>query len=100
MELAVDVIQRARRRFVADRRPHRLATDHTLQAQVRHQPLDRAAGDREAFSLQLPPDLTRAVDAEVLLEDPLNRDLQFGVPPRAGRTLAGINPLGDMRMVG
>lgn len=65
-----------------------------------HQPLDRAAGDRQAFSLQLPPDLTRAVDAEVLLEDPLNHDLQFGVPPGPGRTFGGINPLADMRIVG
>src|SRR5258708_271923 len=29
-----------------------------------------------------------AVDAEVLREDPLNLDLQFGVPLRTGRTLA------------
>ena len=100
MELAVHVIQRAKRCLVADRRPHGLATDHALQAQARHQPLDRAARDRKAFSPQLPPDLTRAVDAEVLLEDPLNLDLQFSVPPRTGRTLTGVDPLGDMRMVG
>src|SRR5256714_9122941 len=100
MELPVDVIQRARRRLVADRRPDRLATDHALQTKARHQPLDGAAGSREAFSPQLPPDLPHAVDAEVLREDPLNLDLQFGVPLRTGRTLAGVDPLGDMRMVG
>ena len=51
MELAVDMIERARRRLVADRRPHGLASDHTLQAEkVRHQPLDGAAGNRKAFS--------------------------------------------------
>ena len=100
MELPVDVIQRAWRRLVADRRPHGLATDHALQAKARHQPLDCAAGEREAFSPELPPDLPRAVDAEVLREDPLNLDRECGVPPRTGRTPAGVDPLGDMRMVG
>src|ERR1700716_123464 len=80
MELPVDVIQRARHRLIADRRPHGLATDRALQAKARHQPLDGAAGDRKAFSPQLPPDLPRAVDAEVLCEDPLNLGLQFAVP--------------------
>src|SRR5436190_10940980 len=100
MELPVDVIQRARHRLIADRRPHGLAADRALQAEARHQPLDGAAGNREAFSPQLPPDLPHAVDAEVLREDPLNLDLQFGVTLRTGRTLAGVDPLGDMRMVG
>src|SRR4051794_25448223 len=94
------MVQRARRRLVADRRAHRFATDHALQAKVCHQPLDGAAGDHKAFSLQLPPDLPRAIDAEVLCEDPLNLDLQFGVPPRTDRTLAGVDPFDDMRMVG
>ena len=83
----------------AGSRPHGLATDRALQAKARHQPLDGAAGNREAFSPQLPPDLPRAVDAEVLREHPLHLDLQFGVPLRTGRTLAGVDPLGDMRMV-
>src|SRR4051795_12387451 len=64
-ELAVDVIERARRCLVADRRPHGLTPDYALQAKARHQPLDGAAGDLKAFSPQLPPDLARAVDAEV-----------------------------------
>jgi hypothetical protein len=98
MELPVDVIQRARHRLIADRRPHGLATDRALQAKARHQPLDGAAGNREAFSPQLPPDLPHAVDAEVLREDPLNLDLQFGVPLRTGRTLADVDPLsGSLR---
>src|SRR4051794_27944545 len=89
MELPVDVIQRARHRLIADRRPHGLAADRALQAKARHQPLDGAAGNHEAFSPQLPPDLPHAVDAEVLREDPLNLDLQFGVPlARAERLLA------------
>src|SRR3981189_1037672 len=100
MELPVDVIQRARHRLIADRRPHGLATDRALQGKAGHEPLDGAAGNREAFSPQLPPDLPHAVDAEVLREHPLHLDLQFGVPLRTGRTLAGADPLGDMRMVG
>ena len=66
LELPVDVIQRTRRRLVADRRPHRLAADHALQAQAR---ISRSTVQRatiEAFALQLPPDLAHAVDAEVL----------------------------------
>ena len=46
--------------------PHGLATDRALQAKALHEPLDGAAGNREAFSPQLPPDLPHAVDAEVL----------------------------------
>lgn len=51
MELAVDLIERTRGSLVADRRPHRLATDRALQAQACHQPLDGTAGDRKALSL-------------------------------------------------
>ena len=79
--------------------PHGLATDRALQAKALHEPLDGAAGNREAFSPQLPPDLPHAVDAEVLREDPLNLDLQFGASLRTGRTLASVDPLGDMCMV-
>ncbi len=71
--------------------PHGLATDRALQAKALHEPLDGAAGNREAFSPQLPPDLPHAVDAEVLREDPLNLDLQFGARcARAERLLASI----------
>jgi len=68
MELAVDLIERARRGLVADRRLHRLAPDHALQAEITYQPLDRAAGKVETFTLHLPPDFPRAVGAEVLGE--------------------------------
>ncbi len=72
--------------------PHGLATDRALQAKALHEPLDGAAGNREAFSPQLPPDLPHAVDAEVLREDPLNLDLQFGARcARAERLLASIH---------
>ena len=90
LELAVDVVQRAWRRLVADRGLDRLAADHALQTHVPHQPRDRAAGDIEAFALELPPDLAHAVDVEVLLEHAPDLDLQGGVPPARGPTrLAG-----------
>jgi hypothetical protein len=40
MELPVNMIERTGRRFVADRRAHRFAADHALQAKLCHQPLD------------------------------------------------------------
>lgn len=49
VELAVDVIQRVWRSFVAERCANRLATDHPLKAHLLHQPFDCAAGDVEPF---------------------------------------------------
>lgn len=66
MELSVDVIQRARRRLVADRCAHRLAPGHPCQAHIAHQSLNGAAGNAEPFTLHLPPDLANAVNREVL----------------------------------
>src|SRR5215207_4559362 len=83
-ELAVHVIQRARCGLIADRRAHRLAPDHPLQAHGLHQTLYGAARNIEAFALQLPPDLANAIDPNVLLEDPANFNLQRGVASRAG----------------
>jgi hypothetical protein len=51
MELTFDLIERTGRGLVAHRRLERLATDHTLQAAVTHQPLHRAAGNIEALTL-------------------------------------------------
>ncbi len=99
-ELAVHVIQRARRGLVADRRAHRLAADHPLQAHAPHPSLHGAAGDVKAFAPQLPPDLAHAIDPEVPLEDPTNLDLQHGVALRTGRPPGGIVPLGGMGMEG
>ena len=67
---------------------------------ARHQPRHRAAGDVEAFAPQLPPDLARAVDPEVLREDAPDLNLQCVVPPRPGRQPGGIDALGDMSVVG
>ena len=69
VELAIDLVERARRGLVADCRADRLAADHPLQAHLPHQPPNSAASDIEAFPLQLPPHLAHAVDTEVLFED-------------------------------
>ena len=45
MELSVDLVERARRRLVADGRPHRLVADYALQAEIAHEPFHRASGD-------------------------------------------------------
>jgi hypothetical protein len=81
-------------------RSHESARLWASQAKVRHQPPHGAAGDREAFPLQLSPDLPHPVDPKVLRENALNFDRQISVPPCAGGPLACVDPLGDMRMVG
>ena len=50
LELPVDPVQRARCLAVGDRGAHDLAAHHTAQAQAPHQPLDRAAGNFNAFA--------------------------------------------------
>lgn len=63
-EPAIDVIEPARRCFVADGRAHRLAPDHPCQAHFAHQPCGRTAGNRKAFPHHLPPDLAHAVKGD------------------------------------
>ena len=70
LELPIDVVQRARRGFVADRGPDRLAADHALQVKASHQPRHSAAGNIVALTLELPPDFAPARDTEVLLYHP------------------------------
>ena len=82
-ELAVDAVQWAGCRPVADRRPDRLAADHALQADDPHQPLHRAAGNSASFPLQLPPDLARTVDLEILREHAPDIRLERLIPPGA-----------------
>jgi hypothetical protein len=68
----VDVIAWTRRSFVGHRSAHALAPDHPLQTHTAHQPFDSAAGNLKALAFELPPDLACAVDAEVLIEHPLD----------------------------
>ena len=80
LERPIDVIDRPIRAVITDGRPGFLATDDALKPQGAHQALDRAAGYGEPFALELPPDLARAVDLEVLVLDPTNLSGEGFVP--------------------
>lgn len=69
LELSVHAVQRARSRLVRERRADRLSPNDLLRAHRPHKPGDGAAGDIEAFPLQLLPHLRNTIDAKVLLED-------------------------------
>ena len=60
MELPVDVIERAWRSLVAERRAERFATNDAAQFQASHQPGNGTASDIEALPLYLSPDLANA----------------------------------------
>jgi len=66
----VQMIERARRRFVADTGAHRLAADHTVQTRAFHQARHGAASKLAPFSLHLPPDLACAIGLECLVKMP------------------------------
>ncbi|QBL92342.1 hypothetical protein KSAC_00940 [Komagataeibacter saccharivorans] len=44
-----------------------LATNDAFQSHPAHQPLYRAAGDIQAFTFELLPDLARSIDAEIII---------------------------------
>ena len=77
-----------------------LAADDALEAEVGHQPLDRAARDAETLAQHLTPDLARAIHLEVLGVDALDLGLQRQVPLRPRRQLLRVGALGDMIAVG
>ena len=99
-ELALDVVQRARRGLVADSRSDRLTPNHPLQAHAPHQPLDRAAGNVKTFPLELPPNLAHAVDLEILGEHTPDLRLERHISLYPGGQLRRISPLGCMLTVG
>ena len=99
VELPVHLVERARRRLVADRRLHRLAPDDALEAHLPHQPLHRATGDIEPFALHLAPDLPHAIDLEVLGEYPRDIGLQLQIPAGPGGQPRGVVPLANMLVV-
>lgn len=99
-ELAVNPVKRARGRLVRERRADRLSSDDPLQAHRPHKPGDTAAGDLKAFTLQLPPDLANAIDAEVLFEDTTYLDLQADIAAGADRQAIHVPTLGDVLVVG
>ena len=76
------------------------AARHALQAHAAHQPLDCAARHALASPDQLSPDLSCAIDAEVLIEDAPDFLAERGVAPSARRQSRGIAALQGMSMVG
>lgn len=55
------MVERAADRLVLNGRPHRLAADSPLQAEIGHQALYGATGHRDVLPVELPPDLPDAV---------------------------------------
>ena len=99
-ELPVDPAERAWRRRIADRGPHRPAAHRTCQAQLSHQPGDPAAWRRDPFAPQLPPNLAHAIDPEVRLPDPPDVRAECCIAAGAGRLLRRIDPTCRMGVVG
>ena len=99
-ELAIDVIERTRRGFVAHRRAHTAAADHPLESLFLHQPRHRAAGDVVPFAAQLAPDLAHAVDLEVLIENPSDLDAEHDVALDARRRCLRPGAAGDVGVIG
>ena len=99
-ELAVYPVKRARGCLVRECRANRPTANDALQAHCPHKSGDRAAGDVEALTLQLPPDLLNAIDAEVLLEDTAYLDLHADIAAGSDRQAVHIQALGDVLVVG
>lgn len=100
MELTVDPVERAWRHLVADRGAHRLAPDYALEAEIAHQPLDRASGNFEPFASHLPPHLANTIDAEILGEDPHDLRLQRLVSSRTDGQPRRVAAFGIVVMIG
>jgi len=86
--------------LIADRRADRFAANGAVQPHYPHKPSDSAAGDVEALSLQLPPDLAHAIDLEILIEHPAYLDLQADIAAGADRQAIHVQALGDVLVVG
>lgn len=71
-ELPVHSIQRAWRLGVRHRRAYAFVAHGPAQALALHQAPDATARDRKILSLQLLPDLVRAVDLQIALLDPVD----------------------------
>src|SRR5690606_6147138 len=82
-ELPVDPIQRAAGCVIRNGRTQPFATPYALQTLGTHQTLDRATSHDDALAVQLPPDLVGAVDAMVLLPNPLDLRLELLVAASA-----------------
>ena len=74
---ALNQVFRQAGRAVGDRGPLDLAPDRAVQTEAAHQPFDRAAGDRDTFTVELQPHLPGAVDAVVRGVHPGNVGLKL-----------------------
>jgi len=81
-EVAPQQVGRPRMAIVGDGGTDLPATPHPGDAQLAHQPLHGAPGDRDALPAQLAPDLERAVDLVVGLPDPQDLVLELPVAHR------------------
>jgi len=68
----VDPIQRVWRIGVGNSGAYDLATAHTAQGELAHQPLYGTAGHRDTFTIELFPDLVCPIDLHVGVPDPLD----------------------------
>ena len=66
-------------------------TNHAAQPVSTHQPFDRAASDRNAFAVQLSPDLAHTVHPEVLLPDAMDRACELAVALNTKRQVRRID---------
>ncbi|GLQ67459.1 hypothetical protein GCM10007870_30440 [Gluconobacter kondonii] len=86
--------------LVADRGSLRFATDHALQAEITHQPRDRASGDFNLFPAQLTPDLPHAVNTKVLRENAQDLRFQDLVTFALSRSALWFTPFAQPLIVG
>jgi len=84
LELPIDPIQRARHRFVWNRRAYDLPAPDTGQAQLSHQALDGVASNLNPLPVHLAPDLVSTIELHVRLPDALDLRLQFFIALNAG----------------
>lgn len=85
IELSIEVIAWARRRFVANDHAHRLTADPACHTHLTHQPLHRATRDRKARAGHLPADIGNAIDHEVVGEHEGCLELERHILPRLRR---------------
>ena len=79
-EVAIDPILRADQCPVRTGDLHCPAPPDTTKAHIAHQSLYRAAGNPDAFTVKLTPDLVGAVDLMILLPHPVDVDAQGLIP--------------------
>ncbi len=98
-ELPVDLVERARRLAVTDRRSHDFAARHPAQPEPAHQAFDRASRCLRPFASQLAPDLVGNVDLHVGSPDALDLPRQNVVALGSFATSLGAAPKRGMTSI-